>query len=226
MDYDASYLPRLVLFSKGKSIDTLNAFTSTLHSTNSNLSALQKLWMQWHIKLGHLSFSHVQSLGIGGFLDNFALGLRHSKALEQPLCTACQYGKQTRRPDDTTTTSKRPDHQGNLLINQLRPGNRIFVDHLESRVRGRLFHTAGHEQDAQKFCGAMIFCDAASGYLHAEPQVTLNATDTILAKDSFERMALLHGITVDAYHTDTESSKASASSMKFTLTPNPYVLAV
>lgn len=202
MDYDSSYLPRLVMFSKGQSVATLNAFTSVLHSTNSNLTALQKLWMQWHIKLGHLSFSHVQTLGIAGYLDKLGLGLRHSKIMDQPVCTACQYGKQTRRPDETTTTSKRSDHQGNLLVNQLTPGDRIFVDHLESRTRGRLFHTAGHEPAADKFCGAMVFCDAASGYIHVEPQVTLNATDTILAKDSFERMALQLGITVNAYHTD------------------------
>ena len=110
MEYDSSFLPRLILFSKGESISTLKSFTSVLHSSNSNLTALQKIWLRWHYKLGHLSFSHVQSLAIGGLLDTLALGLRHSKTTTHPLCTACQYGKQVRRPDHTTITQVRPDH--------------------------------------------------------------------------------------------------------------------
>jgi Reverse transcriptase (RNA-dependent DNA polymerase) len=201
MDYDSSFLPRLILFSKGATIPTLKAFTaSVLQDSNRNLTSLQKLWLRWHIKLGHLSFSHVQKLGIGGWLDQFALGLQRSKVLDHPHCSACKFGKQTRRPDSTTTTVK--NHTGTLSVNQLSPGGRIFCDHLVSRVRGRLFHTAGREPEGDQYCGAMIFYDAASGLIHVEPQVTLNATDTILAKDSFERMALQSGVTIDSYHTD------------------------
>jgi hypothetical protein len=200
MDYDSSFLPRLVLFSKGETIPTLKAFTSVLHSTNRNLTALQKTWLRWHFKLGHLSFSHVQKLGLGGFLDRQALELQHSKVVDHPQCTACKFGKQTRRPDGTTTTTK--NNPGVLSVNQLSPGDRVFCDHLESRVRGRLFHTAGREPDKDKFDGAMIFFDAASQLIHVEPQVTLNATDTIMAKDNFERMSLEAGVTINSYHTD------------------------
>jgi hypothetical protein len=75
MEYDSSFLPRLILFSKGATIPTLKAFTSVLHSDNQNLTYLQKLWLRWHIKLGHILFSHVQTLGLGGWLDTHALGL-------------------------------------------------------------------------------------------------------------------------------------------------------
>ena len=88
MDYDRSFLPRLVLFSKGTAVPSLEAMSSVLHSENRNLSPLRTIWMQWHVKLGHLSFSHVQKLALGGFLDKMALGLLRS-ATEAPHCAAC-----------------------------------------------------------------------------------------------------------------------------------------
>ena len=89
LNYDNSFLPRIVLFNQGKALPTLEALTSVLHNSNANLSVMQKVWMRWHIKLGHLSFKHVQKLGLGGFLDKFALGLNRSKISEQPQCASC-----------------------------------------------------------------------------------------------------------------------------------------
>jgi len=63
-------------------------------------------------------------------------------------------------------------------------------------------HTAGREPDKDRHCGATVFCDAASGYIHVEFQVTLNATDSINALDSFEHSSLQIGVCVSSYHTD------------------------
>jgi hypothetical protein len=119
-----------------------------------------------------------------------------------------QIWKQTRTPDHSTTTTKNPDAVGNLKANMLLPGDRIFCDHLESRVKGRLFHTAGREPLSDKFRGCMIFCDASLGLIHIEHQVTLNASDTVHSKDSIERMALTHGVFVESYHTDNGTFKS------------------
>lgn len=202
LNFDSAFLPRMVLFSKGESMDSLKAMSSVLHSSNQNLSAAQKIWLRWHIKLGHLSFSHVQKLALGGLLDVAAMGLSRTKAADAPKCTACQYGKQVRIPDHSTTTTKNASSEGALKMDQLSPGDRVFCDHLESKVKGRLLHTAGREQPQNRFCGSMIFCDASSGYIHIEHQVSLNATDTINAKDKFERLAQDYGVQVDKYHTD------------------------
>ena len=78
----------------------------------------------------------------------------------------------------------------------------MFTDQLESRVRGRLLHTAGREQESNKFCGSSVFVDAASGYVHIEHQVSLGATDSINAKSSFERMVRDLGVSVSQYHAD------------------------
>ena len=64
------------------------------------------------------------------------------------------------------------------------------------------FHTAGKEPDRDRYCGASIFVDAYSSYIHTELQVTLNAADTIVAKDNFERELGYLGVTVQSYHTD------------------------
>jgi len=130
------------------------------------------------------------------------LGLFQAKDVDQPKCPACQYGKQTRTPDPTTTTIKNQEYVGSLKARKLVPGDTIFCDQLESRVRGRLFHTAGREPDKDRFCGATAFCDAASGFIHVEFQVTFNASDSIAAMEGFERDALHKGVNVQSYHTD------------------------
>ena len=200
--YDSSFLPRLTFFKKGCAESSLKAFYGTLHDSNKNLTPQKKIWMKWHVKLGHLSFSHTRKLGAGGFLDKHALGLSTLQAQEAPQCEACRYGKQQRTPDKINTHARKPEQKGNLLKEKLYPGHTVFSDQLESRVRGRLLHTAGREADSDKFCGSTVFCDGASGYIHLEHQVTLNASDTINAKTSFEQHARDLGVTIDSYHTD------------------------
>ena len=56
----------------------------------------------------------------------------------------------------------------------------------------------------------MDFCDGASGYIHVEHQVTLNASDSIRAKENFERIAIQQGVVVDSHHTDNGIFKSQA----------------
>jgi len=202
LGHDRSFLPRVTLFSKGEAIPTLKALSNVLHPSNQNLTPTQKIWQRWHFKLGHIAYTHIQKLALGGFLDRVSMGLLRTKIADHPKCSACQFGKQTRLPDETTTTIKREDHLGSLKERQLKPGDRVFCDQLESRVRGGLRHAAGREPDKDRFCGATIFVDAASGYIHVEFQVTLNATDSIHALDAFERSSLHMGVARNSYHTD------------------------
>ena len=149
-------------------------------------------------------------LATRGYLDKKALALSEISMDDHPPCEACKYGRQTRKPDGTTTTRRNPERIGALKRDKLEPGQLIFCDQLESRVRGRLFHTAGREPDSSKFCGSTVFCDAASGFIHVEHQVTLNATDTINAKLNFERIADEMRVNIGAYHTDNGIFKSRA----------------
>lgn len=184
--------------------------SSVLSLSDKNLSPLKKVWLKWHVKLGHLAFAHVQKLGLGGFLDKAALGLSRARLLNHPLCTSCQCGKQTRLPDNATTTSKNKEVVGSLKVNHRVPGSCTFADQLESHVRGQLLHTAGKEPDRDRFCGSTAFCDGASGHIHIEHQVTLNAADSVRAKANFERVASQFGVTVDSCHTDNGIFKSRA----------------
>ena len=130
------------------------------------------------------------------------MGLLRTKIADHPECATCQFGKQIQLPDERTTTIKRKDLLGSLKEGQLKPGDRVFCDQLESRVRGRLLHTAGRKPDKDCYCSTTIFVDAALGYIHVEFQVALNATDSINALDSFERSSLHMGVAVNSYHTD------------------------
>jgi hypothetical protein len=187
--YDSSFLPRLTFLNKGEVESTLAAFYSMVHDKNKNLSPHKKTWLKWHIKLGHLLFSHTRKLGAGGFLDKLALGLSSLVTHEAPQCEACRYGKQQCTPDKVNTHKRKAEANGNLIEDKLYPRHTVFFDQLELRVRGHLLHTAGREADSDKFCGSMVFCDGASGYIHLEHQGTLNASDTINSKTLFEQLA-------------------------------------
>ena len=211
LKYDASFMPRLTLFLKAA--PTLMALQTVIHDSNQKLSPLQKVWMRWHIKLGHLSFSHVMKLALGRFLDHHAHGLERNPLIGQPKCAACQFGKQVRRSDGTTITTKHPDHIGALKERQLKPGDTVFTDQLESRVRGRLLHTERTRK--RTLLWKLRVVDAASGYVHIEHQVTLNANDSINAKSAFERMARDVGVDITKYHTDNRiyTSKACVADL-------------
>ena len=88
MGFDSSFLPRITLFKRGTAMSNLKAISSVLSHDNENLTPLQKIWLRWHIKLGHLAFAHVQRLGLGGFLDKGAMGLLRSKMSEHPKCAS------------------------------------------------------------------------------------------------------------------------------------------
>jgi GAG-pre-integrase domain len=210
MGYDSSFLPRITLFCQGKAQPTLKAMTSVLHSCNKKLTAYQKIWLQWHVKLGHLGFAHVQKLGLGGFLDKLALGLNRTTITQQPKCAACQFGKQVRIPDGTTTTKKNPESEGALLKGAPYVGSMTYTDHLISKVKGRLLHAAGREPDQDQYSCSLVFYDGNSGNLHFEHQVTVGSTCTIMAKNNYERMALSHRVVVEAYHTDNGVYKSQA----------------
>ena len=210
MPYDNSFLPRLTVFPAGKAEASMKALLNSLHNSNRNLTPLQKLWQLWHVKLGHPAHSIVQKLGAAGNLNRQAMELSKLHPSDRPMCEACKYGKQVRKHDGTTTISRNEDTVGALKCDQTVPGMRIFSDQSHSAVPGRRFHTAGREAPHDKFCGTTLFVDAASNYIYAVHQVTLNASDTINAKVEFERHCRDMGVEVDSYHTDNGVYKSQA----------------
>ena len=121
---------------------------------------------------------------------------------EIPKCASCQFGKSKRRPTGATTTTTVPEKEGALRKDDLRPGDRVSMDHFQVTKRGRLYESRGRTAPENMYCGGVIFVDHASGHVHTEFVVNLTATETIRAKMAYERAMLDEGVVVKAYHTD------------------------
>ena len=123
-----------------------------------------------------------------------------ARTCKPPLCAACQIAKAKRRSTDTSTTTT---HNEQLLkIGDLEPGARVSIDQYESAVRGRLSTSRGGESFGSKYAGGTIFCDHASGFIQCFHQVSLRASDTLISKRAFERLAKTCGKKVMSYHGD------------------------
>jgi len=61
----------------------------------------------------------------------------------------------------------------------------------------------------QPYKGRTIFCDAASGFIHVEHQVTLTSYEMIAAKINFKRVAIKASVTVTTYHMDNGIYRSS-----------------
>ena len=73
---------------------------------NQNLSPKQKLLLQWHFKLGHMSFAKLQALARKGQLPEIIVTCQAS------LCARCRYGAAVKTPVGKTTHSQAPGREG------------------------------------------------------------------------------------------------------------------
>ena len=100
-----------------------------------------------------------------------------STTVVPPKCESCQLGKEERAPKAGTKSITKQN--GNLKSNKLEPGDLVFSDQYESRLKGRQFTSCGHSLSSQKFRGGTLFCDAASGKISAIHQVGLTRVETV-----------------------------------------------
>jgi hypothetical protein len=69
-----------------------------------------------------------------------------------------------------------------LRVNNLAPGDFVSVNQYESSIRGCTLNSRGKEVFGNKYAGGTIFYDHASRLIHCIHQVSLWASDTIMAK--------------------------------------------
>jgi GAG-pre-integrase domain len=143
---------------KAPSEQTVNNIT-TYAQENAQLTPAQRTLLLWHSRLGHRGFQHVQRLfsscdSSKGSPFNTedcppCLPLPSGITKQQinkctvPLCLACELAKATKRGPDTFRGLKLPEKEMNLKTDDLRPGDRISIDHYECPDRGRLRTTFG-----------------------------------------------------------------------------------
>jgi GAG-pre-integrase domain len=147
--------------------------------SNQNLTEGQKELLKWHFRLGHFHARQIQML-----LKNHILGKsRLTKAASNcdiPKCASCQFGKGRKTTSRPTNHVQTPS--GALKKDDIYPGQRVSVDHFHSSAKGRILESRGKTMPSDMYSGGIIFVDHASGYIHLEPLVSLNASETLTAK--------------------------------------------
>lgn len=191
----------------------LSAIITTTRAANMNLSTTEKELMHWHHRLGHLGYRKIQFLMRTGVLAHSESARRNQSAAAKlvhcPLCAACQYGKQRRKPSPGKRSMVVSDNVGALKRDHLFPGQRVSVDHFVCSTRGRLLNTYGKEDPKEQFSGGAIFVDHSSGFIVVAPQIHLNTHETLNSKIAFENLCRDYGIIVSGYQSDNGSTFTS-----------------
>ena len=191
------------------------AYATTTSPSNVNLSTAEKELLQWHCRLGHLSFKKIQFLMQSGVLAHSESARRlqtsAAKLTSCPMCAACQFGKQRRHPTPGKVTKAIREKRDTLRQDDLFPGQKVSVDHFACSTRGRLPHTFGKEDPKQQYSGGAMFVDHASGFIFVKHQVTLDTHSTIAAKEDFEATCRDFGVVVAEYLSDNGTAFTAAA---------------
>ena len=145
--------------------------------------------LHWHYRLGHLPFDYIKQLASAGQLT------KHLMACKKPFCSACQYGKMTKRPYRVKGENKKTTKTAT------RPGQIVSVDQQESNTPGLIAQLKG-KLTQQRYKYATVFVDQFSGYAFVYLQKRLTSKETVMAKHAFECSADQRGVKITHYHAD------------------------
>jgi hypothetical protein len=146
------------------------------------------LLLRYHHRMGHAPMSKLQEMARQGILPSSLA------KCPVPLCTACAYGKATRRP---WRVKGRQQHTKTIT----HPGQCISVDQLISPTPGYIAQLRGIPTK-KRYQAATIFVDQYSGAGFVYCQKTTSALETIEAKERFESWAAAQGVSILHYHAD------------------------
>jgi len=125
-----------------------------------------------------------------------------------PRCATCEFANGHRQPTKGNAVTINKNTDGSLRSEAMRAGQAISVDHFESRLLGRTLTSFGKSTSPQ-YKGGCVFVDHMSSYLHVEHQLGFSSSETIRAKQSFEKISLDYGVIVASYHADNSTFKAN-----------------
>ena len=148
----------------------------------------QRLFMEYHERLGHLSWEILRVLAATGLIP------KKLAKCPAPKCPGCLYGKATRKP---WRTKKQP----RKIKPATTPGQVVSVDQMESPIPGLVAQKKG-SLTVKQFSKATVFVDHFSDLTYVHLQESLTGEETVEAKLAFERYARAHGVEVKHYHAD------------------------
>jgi Reverse transcriptase (RNA-dependent DNA polymerase) len=150
----------------------------------------ESLLLDYHYRYSHASFAKLQRMAKDGILPK---RLSHCRI---PVCAACMYGKATKKP----WRSKQSKHDNSSTLPNA-PGGIVSVDQLRSPTPGFIAQLTGN-LTKDRYNYATVFVDGYSGKGYVHLQKTQSASETLEAKQAYERLCLRDGITVKHYHAD------------------------
>ena len=189
-----------------------------LDAGTANLKSSEYELLSWHCRMGHVGMSRLQKLmswdkekpldhkSTSGHLEKpivFRTNFKKTQTTSPiPVCHACALANMTRLSPRSQRTRNNPDREMVLARGHLYPGDAVSIDQYVVAHKGRRYDSFGKERESDKQCGGTIFVDHASGKVFVYHQRSLRATDTIIGKRYFERMAFDAGIRIKRYHAD------------------------
>ncbi len=151
--------------------------------------------LRFHHRYNHISFAKLKHMARRGIIP------KELANCDVPMCSACLYGKATKRPWRTKAQKK--------LKRALNPGDVVSVDQMTSPTAGLIAQMAGF-LTKKRYKYATVFVDHASGFGYVYIQKTASAEETLEAKAAFEKMAATHGVKIKHYHADNGVFAAKA----------------
>ena len=160
-----------------------------------SISGSQKKMLNWHYRLGHMSFKRMQELARNGILPKCLA------TCDFPVCSDCQYGRQARRSANDKALDGSIDCE--------KPGDFLHLDQAISSTPGRLLTPSG--RPSKKQCTAVtLMVDTVSKKIFAGFQQSTNAEETIQFKTEVEREAMSCNVRLRTFRADNGVFKSKA----------------
>jgi hypothetical protein len=144
--------------------------------------------MQWHYRLGHLSFPKLKLLAKNGEIP-----CRLAK-IPSPKCAGCLFGAMTKLP--WHGKESKSSHE---VFTATKPGECVIVDHMISTQVGFFAQLKG-KLTSKRYRAASIFVDHFSRLRYVHLMQDLSSDEMIKAKEAFKRFTAKHGVTIKHYH--------------------------
>ena len=184
-DIDFSLMPDDKATSETQSTPTVD--TDEEHKVHNHAAELLRI----HHQFNHIGFAKLQQMAKCGIIPK-----RYSTC-QVPICSACMYGKATKRPWRHKAKKQPPSKLKKIT----HAGQCVSVDMLKSPTPGLVAQMAGWIT-GKRYWYATVFVDHYSrlGYVHL--QKTQTAKETLEGKALFERKCATFGVSVLHYHAD------------------------
>jgi hypothetical protein len=151
---------------------------------NQNMTDSQKLLLDWHNRFSHLNFTRVQQ--VLRHIPFIANKFGDASKYDPPMCHTCELSKSKRRAKKSSLQTKTTERDGAIKTGNLKVGDRVSLDHFESRLLGRTYDSYC-KLSYTKFKGGALYVYHASGLVHCEHQVGFSSGETICGKQIFEK---------------------------------------